>query len=139
MLLGLASGLFSACLLAQAEPVPPPAGSAATPAPAGPSTELESPPVPAYFIALAIGGSHRLAPAGEALAEARALAAEILEGSPTSVRLSLQVMAETAGVPDTVAAVNQRTSAIDELMSSEDAMEGMTAFAQKRPPQWKNR
>jgi acetyl-CoA C-acetyltransferase len=89
--------------------------------------------------ALQHGLVNRVVPAGTALEGARALAAEILEGSPTSVRLSLQVMAETQGIADTVAAVRHPSPALDELMISEDAIEGMTAFAQKRPPQWKNR
>jgi hypothetical protein len=40
--------------------------------------------------------------AGAALAGACALAAEILDGSPASVRTSLQVMAETRGSPDII-------------------------------------
>jgi acetyl-CoA C-acetyltransferase len=89
--------------------------------------------------ALQHGLVNRVVPAGTALDGARALAAEILEGSPTSVRLSLQVMAETQGIPDTIAAVRHPSPALDELMISEDAVEGMTAFAQKRPPRWRNR
>jgi acetyl-CoA C-acetyltransferase len=78
-------------------------------------------------------------PAGEALAGARALAAEILDGSPTSVRISLQVMEETRGIPDVVDAVTHHSPALDELMISEDAIEGLTAFAAKRRPRWRNR
>jgi acetyl-CoA C-acetyltransferase len=89
--------------------------------------------------ALQHGLVNRVVAAGTALDGARALAAEILEGSPTSVRLSLQVMAETQGIPDTIAAVRHPSPALDELMISEDAVEGMTAFAQKRSPRWKNR
>src|SRR3954447_6264100 len=82
---------------------------------------------------------NEVTPAGKALEGARELAARILEGSPTSVGISLAVMAETQGIADTVEAVRHRTSLFDELMTSEDALEGMTAFAQKRPPQWHNR
>jgi len=70
---------------------------------------------------------------------ARALATEILDGSPTSVRISLQVMEETRGIPDAVDAVTHPTTALDDLMASEDATEGLTAFAQKRRPNWHNR
>ena len=77
-------------------------------------------------------------PAG-ALNGARALAAEILDGSPTSVRLSLRVMAETRGIPDVIDAVAHTSSAVDELMISEDMIEGVTAFAAKRPPRSRNR
>ena len=89
--------------------------------------------------ALAYGLVNRVVPAGTALVGARALAAAILEGSPTSVRISLRVMAETRGIPDVADAVNHPSAALDELMASEDALEGMTAFAQKRHPRWRNR
>lgn len=81
---------------------------------------------------------NRIVPAGTALAGARQLAEEILQGSPTSVRISLEVMNQTRGIPDVIEAVNLRTSSLDELMASADAVEGITAFAQKRQPQWKN-
>jgi len=77
--------------------------------------------------------------AGTALEGARALAQEVLSSSPTSVRISLQVMEETQGIADTLAAVTHPTDAVDELLLSEDMIEGLTAFAQKRRPRWKNR
>ncbi|WP_041318936.1 acetyl-CoA acetyltransferase [Mycolicibacter sinensis] len=86
-----------------------------------------------------LGVVNRIAPEGQALVAARELAAEILDGSPTSVRLSLKVMAQTQGIPDTVDAVTAPNDVIDELMTSADAIEGMTAFAMKRPAEWKNR
>ena len=89
--------------------------------------------------ALGYGLVNRVVEAGTALDGARALAAEILDGSPTSVRVSLQVMEETRGIPDVVDAVTHHSTALDDLMTSEDMIEGMTAFAQKRPPHWRNR
>lgn len=86
-----------------------------------------------------LGVVNRIAPAGQALQVARELAEEILAGSPTSVRLSLQLMLETQGVADTVDAVTAPTDVVDELMTSADAIEGMTAFAMKRKPHWQNR
>ena len=82
---------------------------------------------------------NEVTPPGEALDGARALAARILAGSPTSVRISLGLMAEAAGVPDAVDAVCRRSRLVDELLATEDAVEGITAFAQKRPPVWRNR
>lgn len=82
---------------------------------------------------------NRVVAAGTALDGARELAAEILDGSPTSTRVSLRIMNETAGIADTVDAVSDPSPALDELMLSEDTVEGMTAFAQKRKPHWRNR
>ena len=42
------------------------------------------------------------------------------------------------GHPDTVEAVDAPSDAIDELLTSADMIEGMTAFAMKRTPEWKN-
>ena len=89
--------------------------------------------------ALGHGLVNRVVPAGTALTGARALAAEILDGSPTSVRISLQLMAETAGIADTIDAVSHPSAAFDDLMGSADAREGVAAFAEKRPPRWLNR
>jgi acetyl-CoA C-acetyltransferase len=55
------------------------------------------------------------------------------------VRVSLRIMEETRGIPDVVAAVEHPSTALDDLMASDDALEGMTAFAEKRPPRWRNR
>jgi acetyl-CoA C-acetyltransferase len=89
--------------------------------------------------ALGYGLVNRVTEAGQALDGARALAAEILDGSPTSVRVSLQVMAETRGIADVIDAVSHHSGALDDLMASEDMIEGMTAFAAKRRPVWRNR
>ena len=77
--------------------------------------------------------------ATKSVEDTRALAAEILEGSPTSVRVSLRIMEETRGIADVVEAVNYPSAALDELMASDDALEGVTAFAAKRRPRWRNR
>jgi len=76
---------------------------------------------------------------GGALEGARELARRILTGSPTSVRISLQLMAETQGIPDPVEAVRRRTDLVDELLAAADTHEGLAAFAQKREPRWTNR
>jgi acetyl-CoA C-acetyltransferase len=89
--------------------------------------------------ALGYGLVNRVVAAGAALDGARKLAAEILDSSPTSVRISLRLMEETRGIADVIDAVSHRTTAFDDLMASADAIEGLTAFAQKRRPQWRNR
>lgn len=89
--------------------------------------------------ALDLGLVSRLAPAGGAMDKARELAAEIVASSPTSTRLSLQVIDETNGIADDVEAVRFDTDAMDQLLTSEDTLEGIMSFAEKRSPVWKNR
>lgn len=89
--------------------------------------------------ALGYGLVNRVTEAGQALDGARALAAQVLQGSPTSVRISLRVMAETRGIPDVIDAVTRPSDAFDDLMASEDMIEGLAAFAAKRAPRWRNR
>ena len=90
--------------------------------------------------ALRLGLVSRIAPAEQSLAAAREIAAEILEASPTSVRLSMEVMNEADEQPSEIGAVrNMSPRFLDELFTSEDYLEGSTAFSQKRKPNWKNR
>lgn len=91
--------------------------------------------------ALDWGLINRISEPGKAMDAARALAAEITACSPTSVRLTLQIVHEGEETPSAdIAALKMLSSrAIDDLLVSEDLAEGLTAFAQKRPPQWMNR
>lgn len=89
--------------------------------------------------AKAIGLVNRVVDAGMALEGARALAAELLQASPTSVRLSLQISHETDGFTSEMAAARCQSSAFDELFTSEDLVEGAAALVEKRKPNWVNR
>jgi acetyl-CoA C-acetyltransferase len=84
---------------------------------------------------------NRISAPGDALGEARALAAEIASVSPTSVRLTMQIVHEGDQEPDDIkaSAATLHSTAIDDLSISEDMVEGLSAFAQKRQPVWKNR
>lgn len=86
----------------------------------------------------ALGLVNRLTEPGEALAEARALAAAILANAPLSLAATKRVMTEQQDWPE--AEMFARQNAItDPVLASEDAREGSAAFAEKRPPVWKNR
>lgn len=91
--------------------------------------------------AKAFGLVNRVSEPGGAMDAARALADEIATASPTSVRLTMQLVHESDAHPDPdeAAAVMIASPAIDSLVISEDMSEGVAAFAQKRPPNWKNR
>ncbi|MET0987913.1 MAG: enoyl-CoA hydratase-related protein [Steroidobacteraceae bacterium] len=86
-----------------------------------------------------LGWVNRITPPGQALEGARQLAAEILDGSPVSVQCSLQAINDSEGSTSVLEALLQQADAVDRLITSEDMIEGFTAFGQKRKPRWKGR
>lgn len=86
-----------------------------------------------------IGMVSRIAEPGGALTAAREVAQEILAASPTSVRVSLQAIAQAATISDPIEAVEETSSVLDTLLVSQDTIEGVTAFVTKRPPRWTGR
>ncbi|WP_440713708.1 acetyl-CoA acetyltransferase [Gordonia sp. FQ] len=89
--------------------------------------------------ALDYGLVSRIAPRGGVLDVARAVAAEILAASPTSVQASIAVMTDADANADTVGAVTDSLSILDRVLVSSDTREGITAFLQKREPRWTGR
>lgn len=86
--------------------------------------------------ALALGLVDRLCEEGKTLDDAIAFANELAKRPPLSVRSILKVSAMSPYVsPDMHLKVEREELA--KLFTTKDMMEGMTAFAQKREPQFK--
>ena len=75
-------------------------------------------------------------PAGEALAQARVLAAEIGRNAPLSLAATKRIVAESADWP-LAEAFDRQGEIAGPVFFSADAMEGAVAFAEKRPPVWR--
>ncbi|MGO9728536.1 MAG: crotonase/enoyl-CoA hydratase family protein, partial [Streptosporangiaceae bacterium] len=78
----------------------------------------------------------RLAPAGEAIAAARDLAARIAQGAPLALAASKRVVVESADWTSDEAFARQG-EIISPVFASADAIEGAVAFSQKRAPAWR--
>ena len=88
--------------------------------------------------AYALGLVNKVVPADQLMAEAVALAERIAANAPLAVRYSKNVMKRAAEVPESDGwAIN--TEAVGVVFTSADAMEGPTAFAEKRPPKWQGK
>jgi enoyl-CoA hydratase len=86
--------------------------------------------------ALQIGIVDQVAPAGEALTAALELAAKIASRAPLAVQLIKASVRDDAelSIADAAQEVQGR---LDALMRSADATEGIAAFVEKRPPNFK--
>jgi enoyl-CoA hydratase len=76
---------------------------------------------------------NRLVPAGEALAQARALA---VRNAPLSLAATKRIVAESADWPLSEA-FDRQAGIAGPVFTSADAMEGAAAFAEKRQPVWR--
>jgi len=88
--------------------------------------------------ALALGLVNRVVPRDQVVAEACALADRIGENSPIAVRLSRQLVREAAELPEADGWRRTNELVLD-VFASGDAVEGATAFAEKRKPVWKSK
>jgi enoyl-CoA hydratase len=85
-----------------------------------------------------LGLVNRLAEPGQALTTALELAGQIAQNGPLALAASKRILTEAVDWPD--AEFFERQGAISgPVFQSEDAREGATAFAEKRPPVWAGR
>ncbi|MDB2439704.1 enoyl-CoA hydratase-related protein [Hellea sp.] len=75
---------------------------------------------------------------GDVMTEARALAQTIAANSPTSIRASKRVLNAVENLGNWDKALELSKAEIAKLMQTKDMIEGVTAFAQKRKPNWVN-
>ena len=98
---------------------------------------LTGEPIPAAR-AYDLGLVSRLTAPGEAMAEARRLADQITAAAPMAVWESRKVVRAAAYENDETL-IAMTNAAMGTVMASEDLQEGLTAFIEKRAPEWKGR
>jgi enoyl-CoA hydratase/carnithine racemase len=85
--------------------------------------------------ALDLGLADRVVPAGEVLAAATALATEVAGNAPTAVRMAKWALEVGADLP-LEAAMEVEDQAWRRAVLSDDRREGITAWVEKRDPEW---
>jgi enoyl-CoA hydratase/carnithine racemase len=88
--------------------------------------------------ALQIGLANRISAAGDVVAAALALAGEIAENAPVAVAAAKASVGETWDLSMDAALEAERRH-YEKVLLSEDRLEGLKAFAERRKPSWKGR
>ena len=84
--------------------------------------------------ALRFGLVGRLVPKGQALAEAKKIAAEVCENGPLSVRALMQMLREVDESVSEADGLSKELEVGSPIFGTADAREGMKAFKEKRKP-----
>ena len=85
-----------------------------------------------------LGLINKVVPAGTALDAAKELAAKIVANGPLAVAASKQVILEQGDWSQSEM-FKKQNEIVTPIFTSEDAIEGATAFAEKRAPNWKGK
>jgi enoyl-CoA hydratase/carnithine racemase len=88
--------------------------------------------------ALQIGLANRISAAGDVVSAALALAGEIAANAPVAVAAAKAAVGEEWDLEMDRALERERRH-YEKVLLSEDRLEGLKAFAEKRPPHWKGR
>jgi len=88
--------------------------------------------------ALQLGLANRISAAGDSVSAALALAGEIAANAPIAVAAAKMSIDEAWDLPIDAALERERLH-YEKPLLSEDRLEGLKAFAEKRPPRWKGR
>jgi crotonobetainyl-CoA hydratase len=86
-----------------------------------------------------LGFVNEVVPQGQVLEAAKRWAEQIQECAPISIRATKQAVYRGMDEASLETAVNIQYSEHKNMIDSEDYIEGPKAFAEKRPPAWKNR
>ena len=89
-------------------------------------------------VALQHGMINRVVPRGETVDAAMEFAERIAQNAPKGVRASKKLLKDVLGVSEDDFWAFQQP-AMEEVFGSEDAIEGATAFAEKRAPNWQDK
>ena len=86
--------------------------------------------------ARSMGVINEVVPYAQLMTRARALADEILACAPLSVTGSKQMMLQSLAHADLESSMHENYPIVQQMLASNDAIEGPKAFAEKRKPVW---